>query len=194
MKQPAIFFIFIFLMGFCTKKSYGQHHEEAAEEFTRHSSIGVVLGHAHVFEGRNAEGDKVVLSLPSWGIDYNYYFCPKWAIGLHTDIITETFLVKGHGGEELERSIPIAPALMGMYKAGKHWSFLLGAGGEFAKEANYFLNRLGVEYGAEIHNGWEVSGSLGYDIKWNAYDSWLIGIGISKSFGGHKNEESNKAE
>jgi len=61
-------------------------------------------------------------------------------------------------------------------------------GGEFAKEENFMLTRAGVEYGVEIRNGWEVSGNLGYDFKWNAYDTWTIGIGIAKSFG-NKNHE-----
>ena len=194
MKHLSLLFTFILIIVFCTTKSYGQHYEEAVEKFTPHSGIGIVLSHAHVFNGRDAEGKKIVLSLPSWGIDYNYYFSPKWAVGLHTDIIAETFVVGGEHGEKIERSVPVAPAILGIYKPCKHWSFLLGAGEEFAKEGNYFLNRLGLEYGAEIHNGWEVSGSIGYDIKWNAYDTWVLGIGISKSFGGHKNEESHKAE
>jgi hypothetical protein len=33
---------------------------------------------------------------------------------------------------------------MGIYKPGESWSFLLGFGGEFAKEENYFLTRVGA--------------------------------------------------
>ena len=194
MKQRPHLPACIIILCCCYFSSFAQERKEVEEKFSPHSSIGIVLGHAQVFNGRDAEGNKIVLSLPSWGIDYNYYFSPKWAIGLHTDIITETFVVSGQDGEELERSTPVAPAIMGIFKPCKHWSFLLGAGEEFAKEGNYFLNRLGLEYGAEISNGWEVSGSLGYDIKWNAYDTWILGIGISKSFGGHKNEVRHTAE
>lgn len=188
MKQLNLFFTFIMLISFCSTKTYSQEHEKMEEKFTPHSSIGIVLGHAHVFDGRDEAGKKKVLALPSWGIDYNYYFNPKWAIGLHTDIILESFKVGGEKGEEIERSTPVAPAIMGIYKPSEHWSLLLGVGEEFAKEGNYFLNRLGVEYAAEIHNGWEVAGSIGYELKWKAYDSWVLGIGISKAFGGHKKE------
>lgn len=72
---------------------------------------------------------------------------------------------------------------MGFYTAGEHWSFGLGMGGEFAKEENYLQNRLAVEYGAEIRNGWEVFGLLQYDFRWKAYDTWTIGLVINKSFG-----------
>jgi hypothetical protein len=165
--------------------------KEAVEhEFKPHSTFGLVIGHAHLFSGLDENGDKQVLALPSWGIDYTYHISPKWAVGIHTDLILETFKVESHNGDEaLERSHPIAPALMGIYKLNHHWNLTGGAGVEFAKEENFFLTRLGVEYGAEIRNGWEVFGNLAYDLKWTGYDSWVLGLGISKSFGGsHKHE------
>ncbi|KQB42629.1 hypothetical protein [Flavobacterium aquidurense] len=162
--------------------------QESEASFKPHHQLGLVISHAHVFEGRNEEGDREVLSLPAWGIDYTYHFYQKWAIGLHTDIIVEKFKVeksfqKGDEKETVERSYPVAPALMGIYKLTEHWSFLLGMGGEFAKEENYLLTRAGVEYGYDFSKGWEVLGSIGYDFKWNAYDTWTIGIGVSKNFG-----------
>jgi len=86
--------------------------------------------------------------------------------------------------ETLERSYPIVPALMGIYKPSESWSFLLGFGGEFAKEENYFLTRVGAEYGYELPKNWEIFGTFSYDLKWNAYDSWGIGLGIAKNLGG----------
>lgn len=187
---PLLFLAFSSQLAAQEKEEKKEPHHTAHsenEEFKPHSTIGLVVSHAHVFTGRDANGDKKVLALASWGIDYNYHLSPKWAVGLHTDIIIESFKVEEHDGEIIERSYPIAPALMGIYKPSHHWSLMAGAGAEFAKEENFFLTRLGVEYGAEIRNGWEVFGSLAYDIKWNAYDSWVLGLGISKAFGGrHK--------
>lgn len=156
--------------------------EAETETFKAHHQIGLSLAHAQVMEGRDENGKKEVLSLPSWSLDYNFHFHPKWAIGLHTDIIIEKFKVTGDGNETIERSYPIAPAVMGIFQPTEHWSFLLGIGGEFAKEENFGLTRAGIEYGTEIKNGFEVFGALSYDFKWSAYDTWSIGIGISKSF------------
>lgn len=72
---------------------------------------------------------------------------------------------------------------MGIYKLNEHWSFLLGMGGEFAREEDFLLTRAGAEYGYELPKGWEVFGTFSYDFKWNAYDSWGIGLGIAKNFG-----------
>ncbi len=160
--------------------------QEANEEsFRSHHQLALVLSHAHVFEGIDENGKKGMLSLPAWGIDYSYNFHPKWAVGLHTDLTIEKFKVEKNlgDGEELERSYPIAPAIMGIYKANRHWNFLLGAGGEFEREENFVLTRVGAEFSEELPKGWEVLGSFSYDFRWNAYDTWTLGIGIAKSFG-----------
>lgn len=187
--KPCLLTITIFS---CTVVLYNNcaAQESAAKEdaFQPYHQLALVISHAQVFEGRDAEGKKKTLSMPSWGLDYTYCFHSKWAIGLHTDIIVEKFEVEKHlesggEGEVLERSYPIAPALMGIYKPSEHWSFLLGLGGEFAKEENFALTRAGIEYGSELPKGWEVFGSLAYDFKWNAYDTWTVGIGIAKKLG-----------
>lgn len=105
-------------------------------------SVGLTIGHA--------QGKRKTLSLPMWGLDYNYKLSHKWQLGLHTDFITETFEVEknleGGGHDEVvERSSPIAPAIMGLYKPNHHWGFGLGLGAEFAKEENYALTRASVE-------------------------------------------------
>jgi hypothetical protein len=187
------------VLFFCYSPSIAQQYEKEKEPFRPQHIISIVISHAQVFDGKDINGEKKVLSLPSWGLDYTFQFKPKWGIGLHTDIITETFEVEKHlenggSGDIIERSYPIAPAIMGIFKPGNHWSFLIGAGVEFAKEENFFLNRAGVEYAAELPKGWEVFGSLSYDIKWSAYDTWLIGLGISKVLGWKKHENRSHKE
>lgn len=193
-------FLAILVMVVFTLNAMAQEHVSDSAEvkgredehhlFKPTHSLGLAIGHAHVFGGRDADGNKKVLALPFWGLDYNFQFAPKWSVGLHTDIIVETFFVAknfegGNEEEVVERSKPISPALMGFFKPTHHWSFGLGVGGEFAKEENYFLNRSAIEYGGEIGKGWEVFGVLQYDFRWNAYDTWSIGMGIAKSLGNH---------
>jgi hypothetical protein len=167
--------------------TYTAFSQETAAPFKPRHSVGINIGHEHSFGGVNENGNKESIILPYWGIDYNYQFARHFAIGLHTDFITESFKVEskvdGDEKEIIERSTPIAPAVMGFYKPTEHWSFGVGMGGEFAKEQNYLLNRIAVEYGVEIKNSWEVFGALQYDIRWKAYDTWTIGLGISKAFG-----------
>lgn len=171
---------FLIAVLFLMNNAFAQEQEN--EIFKPHHSLGFVVGHTHISEG-SKDGDKKWLTFPSFALDYNYVFSPNWSIGLHNDLIIESFKVETSDGEILERSSPFASAIVGGYKPGKHFTFQAGLGGEFAKEENFALTRLGVEYGLEIRNGWEFIANVVYDIKWNAYDSWAIGAGISKSFG-----------
>lgn len=184
--------VMIIVTVFSNVNAYAQD----GEPFKPKHSLGLNIGHEQSFSGVDENGKRKLVGLPYWGLDYNFQFARKFAVGLHTDFVTETFKVEKNleAGEKevVERSFPIAPAVMGFYKPTEHWSFGLGMGAEFEKEENYVLNRVAVEYGAEIRNGWEVFGVLQYDFRWKAYDTWTIGLGISKAFG--KQQKSAAAD
>jgi hypothetical protein len=133
------------------------------------------------------EGTTDWMAFPSFAFDYNFVFSPKWRIGLHNDLIFEDFIVETVSSEgdiqELERSEPIASVLVGGFKPGKHFTFEAGIGYEISKEENLFLTRVGAEYSLELPKEWEFVANLIYDVKWDAYDSFAFGIGVSKSFG-----------
>lgn len=161
--------------------------EDSHDTFSPHHTLGFMISHTQVSQGVQTNGNKKWLSLPSWALNYNYKFSPKWAVGLHNDIIVEDFVVQEHlkssgGGETLERSYPVASALMASYKPGKHFSFMLGAGGEFAHTGNLFLIRIGAEYGYHISKKYELNANITNDLKINAYNSWAIGLGVTRIF------------
>jgi hypothetical protein len=137
------------------------------------------LGHTHVSQGK-VDGETRWLVLPSWSINYDYWITNKWAVGLQTDLITETFLIESNDGEEFERASPIAVVPVAMFKSGKHWSFIVGVGGEFAREHDFALTRLGIEYGWHLPKNWELGAALVWDNKWNYYNSWGLAFTISK--------------
>jgi hypothetical protein len=184
--------IFTMLLGMLLSTTICMAQEELAEieqeeleEAEGKHSLAFVLSHARIGQGRDAEGNKQFTMVPSFALDYNYWISEKFAMGLHTDFLNENFFIETEDeGQLIERERPIAPALMGTFKPGEHWSFGLGFGGEFAKGGEtYFVTRLGIEYGVEIRNGWEVLGSLTHDFRASAYNVTSIGIGIEKRFG-----------
>ncbi len=168
------------LLVFSTGGIAQEFNESASNP--RHS-IALILGHAQIVEGIDGEGKKEWLSLPSWGLDYNYEINERWAIGLHNDIIIEEFVVEELGGEDvIERSFPIATAVVASYQLGEHFKLLSGLGGEFAREDSFLLARLGLEYGMEITESWELVANLFNDLKVDAYNSFGIGIGVAHKF------------
>ncbi|WP_053972403.1 hypothetical protein [Mangrovimonas sp. ST2L15] len=175
-----------FLILFFTVCGFAQEGEMELENesFERHQ-IGLLISHVHT--PNTYSGDKKQWrALPGFSLYYNFWLNKHWAIGLHTDFINETFQVEKYLSSEeeslLERERPIAPALMGVYKPGEHFAFLLGAGGEFAKGDNLFLIRAEVAYTLEIHNGLEFEVTFGDDFRIDAYNTLTLGVGLSKSF------------
>ena len=183
LQRKNLLAIVIFL---CTLQFAHAQEAEEEESFTSFHRVTLALGHAHVPAGVKENGNKEWLILGAWGLDYDYWFHPKWAVGLHSDVTLENFEVEDSGDETdgvLERSYPFATTLVGVFKPGEHFSIVLGAGGEFAKEGSLFLIRGGLEYGWELPGEWELGISVTNDFKVNTYDSWMLGLGVSKIFG-----------
>ncbi len=157
-------------------------HKESEEHKEKRHTVAVLISHTQIAETVEGEGKKSI-SVPSWGIDYNYEITERWAVGLHNDIIVESFIIENNEGAEVERSSPFATAVVGMFKPIKNFSLVLGAGGEFSKEENLFLIKAGVEYSHLIlHNNWELIASFSNDFKLDAYNSWTLGFGIGRKF------------
>jgi len=157
-------------------------HGEGEEQKEKRHSIAVLISHTQISEAVEGEGKKNI-SVPSWGIDYNFELTERWAIGLHNDIIVESFVIENNEGTEIERSSPFATAIVGMFKPIKNFSLVLGAGGEFSKEENLFLIKAGAEYSHLIlHDNWEIIASFSNDFKFDAYNSWSLGFGIGRKF------------
>ena len=92
--MKRIFLVLILLIFYFTAFAQEEVVEYELEEEGRRHSISLVISHARIGEGRNAEGNKEFLMAPSIGFDYNYWINEKWAIGLHTDFLNETFFVE----------------------------------------------------------------------------------------------------
>ncbi|MCL6259817.1 hypothetical protein M3O96_12005 [Aquiflexum sp. TKW24L] len=171
--------MFILFSGFITPLFCQEIEKEDTDQKSKHR-VSITMGHTHIPAGE-MDSKKKVLAVPSWGLDYNYQLNRKWAVGIHSDFITETFtVIDFEGDKEFERERPLTMTLVGIYKPHERWSFLAGTGYEIAKEENLSLLRLGIERGWEIEKEWEVFVTLQYDLKFSVYDSWMIGIGFSK--------------
>ncbi|MDW5290998.1 hypothetical protein [Formosa sp. PL04] len=186
MKNILLFFILLQLGAYTTyaQESENEHETETEGEF-KHHQIGAMIGHAHLDEGSHTDGSRWLV-VPMVSLNYNYWFNEKWGVGLHTDFILETYEViketEEGETETLERELPIAPALMAAFKPGKHFTYMLGFGEEFAKEDDLFLLRAEVEYTLELPKTFELGVALGYDLRFDAYDSWVMAVGVSKLF------------
>jgi len=173
----------VLALFFTTIALKAQNNVTTHNEKKHKHSLAIIISHTQINEGRDESGNKQWLSLPSWGVNYNYSLSKKWLVGIHTDIVVEDFAVESptRSSEVIERSYPIASALVGSYKLNS-FNFMLGSGVEIAKEEILFLLRAGVEYNVHINSNYELLANITNDLKFNAYNSWAIGLGIARMF------------
>jgi len=154
---------------------------ETEEEHHFKHRISLGLGHTHVPQNELEDG-RNRLAFASWSLDYDYHFNPTWAIGLQTDLITESYTIIRGNDELLEREFPFSITPVALYKPFERWSFVGGVGVEFAPGENLWFTRIGVEYGVEISKKWEIGGTFLWDARWEYYDSWSLAIIISRTW------------
>jgi len=166
-----------------SEKTEHAEHSEHAEEFKRHS-LSLFIAHSFISQGVTS-GKRDWLIVPSFALNYNYSFSHKWALGLHTDLIVEDFVIEQEGSDEevLEREFPFSALLVGSHKLTKNFGIAFGFGIEWETTKSFAVARFGVDYGIEIPSReLEVIFALNYDIIVNAYDSFNLGFGIAKKF------------
>jgi hypothetical protein len=171
-----------------------QDHAASEHEEFKHHYIGLSIGHTHISSGVS-NGETTWLALPSFGFSYVYAFNPKWAIGLHNEMIVEDFVVESSGSQSnavrsgseeeisgIRRGRPIAVAVVGVYKIHKHIGLFAGGGMEFSEHEDFALVKIGAEFPYHFAPGWEMFGTLSADLKIDAYNSFSFGFGVARLF------------
>ena len=157
--------------------------DSQSPEFERESKhiLGLALAHSHSQQGVT-EGKNQWLSIPSFEFSYNYRLNHKFMIGIHTDILLETFLVEDPEGELVERDYPFSVILVATYMISPNLGLEVGVGEEISGGESLTLGKLGLEYIYPLKDGFELIGLIGYDFVIDTYDTFNYGIGISKGF------------
>lgn len=176
----------------------GEKHQEQQteqhESHHKHHALSASINHTIIFSGIKNGETQTSVNVPSFGLNYTYFFNKKWGLGLHNDIILEDFIVKGESSDDpatrstdeeigvIKRGRPISMAIMGVYKVIPNLGIMAGAGMEFSEHEDYAVIRFGLEAPVHLPKNWEIFGTLTYDIMIDAYTSLTYGIGVVKIF------------
>ncbi len=173
---------FILLLPFFFGTLQAQDHDKEENEEFKHNRLALVIGQTHVPKAfQSTKGDEGII-VPSWGLNYEYWFNHKFALGLHSDMEISNYIIEEENGQELERTRPLIVALIGIYNPWKGLELLGGFGREFEEHKKFWVYRFGIEYEIEIGHHWDIAPGLVFDIKEDLYDSWTIGLGVGKRF------------
>lgn len=178
---------FGFLLFVAIPYSIAQHEEGAESDLhVQHKGVThrltVVMANSFM-NNRIDESTDNILVVPTYGLNYDFLFHPRWGVGLHTDIVLQQYNVESHDNHEvLVRENPVALCAVGLFKPLPSLTLIAGYGLEIETHENIQLIRLGVEYGFHLPGNWELGFALEFDRKLNTYNSWVFGVGFSKMF------------
>jgi opacity protein-like surface antigen len=143
------------------------------------------VSHTHIGQGE-INDNRMWLNVASFGLAYQYNFNEKWSLGVHADILIEDFTVERKLGSEDEavitRSYPVALVARVNFKPIHFLSLSVGLGPEFEPEETLTILQIGLEYVWEVDEKFEVLPVVAYDIRFNAFDSWTLGLGVGYKF------------
>lgn len=160
------------LVVFSLKMGWSQEHEEAKHR------VALVLGHSYVSLDNNE-----VLSIPTFGFDYEYWINNHWGVGIFSDIeLITNELTPTVDGVMVEREYPVVLTLDVVWNPIEHIEFVVGPGFVFEESETEKIIRLGIEYDLTLGHHWDVAPNLFYDQKLDGGYALSIGIGIGKSF------------
>jgi hypothetical protein len=162
----------------------GQTEEVTGENttFNKHR-LTILMENAFIPAADNIADQNRFFIVPVWGFNYDYWINPKIGFGLHNSIILQQYKIeKSNEDIIIERSFPLIITGEFLVKPVKHFTVSVGAGRELEKHESFTVVNIGIEYGVELPQGWELSINLLYDNKIDAYDSWMLGVGFSKMF------------
>lgn len=177
--------VLIFVLQLLVFQVFAQHEHADDHEIAQKApfhKITFVTANSIITNNVTQNSDGIFV-IPTFGINYDYFFSHKWGIGLHNDIVLQQFKVERHHEDrELIRQNPVAICPIISFKPHHRWTLLGGYGVELEKNENIALFRFGIEYGIELKDNWELGFGLEYDHKFSAYSSFMFGVGFSKIF------------
>lgn len=166
----------------------GAQEEEHKELHRNRLSFVMAYGIIPEHSSEDPTSDYLFI-VPAIGMNYDYLFTPKFGLGLHTDVILQKFEVKEFKDDlDVERSFPITANLMASLRPNEHWTFLAGGGVELDKNISYSMFALGIDYGLELNQSWEVGFNFMFEHRIQAYSSFLFGVGFTKVFSSSKTD------
>lgn len=164
--------MFVLSVLFLNTICLAQEHAEAKHR------VAVVLGHSYVSLENNE-----ILSIPSFGLDYEYWLSNHWGVGIFTDVeLIANATNPTIDGVMVEREYPVVVTLDVLWNPRKHLEFVVGPGFVTEKNKIKSLVRFGVEYDLTLGHHWDVAPNLFYDQKLDGGYAVSMGIGIGKSF------------
>jgi len=166
---------FCALLLFCSVLSIAQTEEQKSRFPELRGAL--IMGNSHIPQA--TEGGKSVVVIPTWGIDLDYVFNQKWAVGFQTDIKLQSFVVEDKNNIELARNYPASFTIVGLFRPLPHLAVFTGPGIEYEESKSLWIFKLGAEYIYEFSEKFELGVGLIYENREELYDGITLGVSFN---------------
>ena len=151
--------------------------ERVEEEVFKRHRVGLLAGITWVPRGFQVETSSIFA--PTIGLDYDYSFAERFAVGVYTDFQLSSYFVETNEGQDVERENAFIAAVVGVFEVVSWLEFYAGPGIELEKHANYWMVRVGTSIAPTF--GGVRGGSL--EVYFDAKEEY-VSLGISLKVAG----------
>lgn len=184
MKAFKILFSVLFMLMVGT--AFGQSHEDTNHHKHEFKHFRAAFNLAHAYIPSATISDKKFVIIPVIGLDFQYLFNKKWAIGLKNDLEIANYIVENSENFEknITRETPIIISLPVYFSPWENngVTFFMGAGIELEQHENFSVFRFGVGYDLHLGHHWDVAPEIVYDLKNGHINSFTMAFVVGKSF------------
>ena len=180
MTTRSIQVILILLVSFNLNIAFAQESsskESEAEKSSKHR-IGPFIGYGL---SPNLKGN--FRMIPVLGLDYEYWFNERIALGLSNDLDLLGFTVETSEGLDLEREFALVFTANGVFKPVGEWIISLGGGIEVEQNESLGVFRLGTGWEFEVNSRLDLEPVIAWEMKGKAtYHTINFGLVIGLNF------------
>lgn len=173
--------LIVFSIFLTFSKSFAQADKDG-EEPLKHHNIVLTMGHSLIPTAEDDAEDSDPITIPSWGLSYEYRFSHRFLLGLKGEVEISNYVIYNDKGEGLNREYPFALILYADIRIVKDLYIYVGPGIEFSKDENLIVGTIGLFYEFEIPGGWAIVPEMSFEQKGGHAWAYAIGLGIAKIF------------
>ena len=173
--------LIVFSIVLTLSKSLAQADKDG-EEPLKHHNIVLTMGHALIPTAEEDGVDSDPISIPSWGLSYEYRFSHRFLLGVKGEVEISNYVIYNDEGEGLKREYPFALILNADVRIVKELYIYVGPGIEFSNDDNLFVGVIGLLYEFEIPGGWAIVPEISFEQKGGHAWAYAVGFGIAKIF------------
>lgn len=183
MKSLQILALGLFLSVSTSLFAQDRHPQASSLALKRHK-LGVMIGNALIHGVHNTKtGKEQYVIAPTIGLDYEYWFNSRWAVGTYNEIAHVDIEVINEDHEEsIKRENAMLFSAVTVFEPFHNFGIFAGTGIETDPHHTFWIRYLGCEYAIVRHNNWDVSVAAGYVNK-DLYDAFTFGVVIGRRFG-----------